>query len=146
MIDQLGHNEHLVCVGATACRAPGGEPLPAVPQYIIVKGDVAPENAVTLHNSECLVLAGAEISGEERKSAEERYTEALAGRHKKRQRDGTPLYVKMDVEQINPKTKLSESEEETCNRIIGDMVDLYAAAQRKIKSQARQRGKPASPD
>ena len=83
MITFLKPNERLICAGMTAFRAPDGKPLEAAPQYIIVpadKADVA--RTVELRGNERLIAAGTIHS--DRKAAEDRYAEALAGRAKPR--------------------------------------------------------------
>lgn len=141
VIEKLNKNEYLVYAGTTACRSPSGDLLEAVPQYIIVKSNTVPVNSTALTEGECLLLSGIEISGAERQSAEQRYKAALAGRRVRRKNDGVQQYVISDKHTINAKTKMNESEESTCERILDTMVNLYATAQREIKAKARQNGK-----
>lgn len=133
----LKENQRLVYAGETALRAPDGTPLPAVPQYMIVSVDEAdPAFVAELQDNERLILAGTVHN--ERISAEERFAALKAGQAQPPRAAGIPLYIKEDAENINPKTRLSESEEKACEPLIGDLVSAFSVQMRKMKALERQ--------
>lgn len=137
----LKKNQRLIYAGETALRAPDGSPLPAVPQYMIVTVDEAdPACVVELQKNETLVVAGTVHN--DKKTAEERFAALKAGREQAARADGIPLYIKEDAENINPKTRLSESEEKACEPLIGDLLTEFSIQVRKKKALERQGVKP----
>lgn len=134
---ELKENQRLVYAGETALRAPDGTPLPAVTQYMIVSAEEAdPAFIAELSENERLILTG--TVHKERKSAEERFAALKAGQAQPPSAAGVPLYIKEDAENINPKTRLSESEEKACEPLIGDLVSAFAAQMRRVKALERQ--------
>ena len=131
-------DEQLVYAGTVALRAPNGDPLAAVPQYMIVPVDEANPNCMAeLHNGERLIVAGSILS--DRKSAEERFAALKAGQAQAPRADGVPIYIKEKAESINPKTGLSKGEEKAIEPIIGEMLDIFALQIRKRKALEEQR-------
>ena len=103
----LKENERLVYAGKATLRAPNGEVLPAVPQYMIVSVHEAdPAAVVDVQKNERIVLAGHVL---EKKRAEERFAAIKAGRTPPPKEGGIPLYFLMDAENVNPKTGLPHS-------------------------------------
>jgi non-ribosomal peptide synthetase component F len=133
----LSPNERLVYAGRTALRAPDGKLLEGVPQYIILPVEkAAPASVVELQDGECLILAG--TIHNDREAAEERFAAAKDG-HACPRADGTPIYVKEAVENVNKKTGLSLAEEAACEPLIGELLASFAMTARKMKALSKQR-------
>jgi len=127
-------NQALISVGTVALRAPDGTLLEAVTQYTLVpKREVDPERTSELDSNECLVVFGTIHSDIE--SAKERFAQAKAGHRQAAVSDGKHLYIKENIDNINPNTGLSRAEEKACSRLIGDLMEEFARHMHALKSQ-----------
>ena len=131
----LKKNERLVFAGNAALRAPGGEQLPSVPQYVIVKFDEADGDVVELKNNERLILAGHVFTDKQR--AEERFAALKAGRKPPPQETGTPIYVIEDSEDLS----ISRKQENLNADIAKNIKALFSLHMRKEKVLKQQNNK-----
>lgn len=113
-------NECLIKAGMTNLRAPDGSPLQNVPTYKVVdKRDASLELVEPLSADECLVLQGQEVFRDD---------------------DGnfltpTPLYRKVKKTDINPRTKLTKSEQANCDAlVVGTMVEIFGQCMKQAKA------------
>lgn len=130
---KLKKGERLVYAGETALRAPDGTLLNAVPQYMIVPESEADPSAVKgMKENERLVPIG---TVGERKRAEERFAALKAGKTPPPRENITTLYIKEEVTKINPKTRLSQAEEQAIDPlIIEDFTAIFLAQMGETKS------------
>ncbi len=136
MIKLLNDNQRLVYAGETALRAPDGTPLPSVPQYMIVSADEAdPTCVVELKENERLIVVGTIHNG--KKAAEERFAALKMGQVQTAKKDCTPLYIKENANNINPKSRMSVGEEKACEPLIEDLVSVFASQMRELKASER---------
>ena len=141
MIIKLKKNERLIYAGNAPLRAPNGEPLPAVPQYIIVAADEADPAAVReVQKGERVALVGKAFN--DYKSAEERFAALKAGRATSPPEVGVPLYILTGAESVNPTKGLTHGQEQACADIAKDLTATFAMHMRKIKAAERQSATP----
>lgn len=134
----LKRNERLVYGGIATLRAPNGEPLPSVKQYMIVPADEAdPTAVVELQKNERLVYGGRAFK--DRKRAEERFAALKAGREPPPREVGTPLYFIEDAANINKKTGRTVEGDEIINALSRDFAEILAMQKRKEKELKQQK-------
>lgn len=133
---KLKNNERLVFAGNTELRAPNGELLPSVPQFVIRNAaEINPADATTLQRGEGLIIAGHAFN--EKKKAEERFAALKAGREAPPKENGIPLYVVEDLENLNPKTGLTEEQEYAYAALMGEISTLFSLYVRKMRLAER---------
>lgn len=125
---KLKNNEQLILAGEMPIRAPDGEPLRAVPVYMIVPAEDK-GTAITLAPNERLTLAG---TTERKITAEERYKALLAGDTPPKSR-ATPLYIKEPANGANAATGLTAGEQRALNPLISDLISEFSAAMQEIE-------------
>lgn len=124
-IVKLKKTEQLVLAGEMPIRAPNGEPLPAVPVYMIIPAADADAGAAgAIAPNERLILAG---YTECKLAAEERYNALITGVMPPKTR-ATPLYIKESVNGANAASRLTEGEQRALNPLIADLMTEFSAA------------------
>lgn len=122
-------NQSLVYVGQMLIRASDGTKLEAVPIYKIVSSDdTGVCGTVNLAPNERLVQVGVMESKAE---AEKRYNTLIAGGTPPKTH-ATPLYIKENVNNTDPKTGLTLEEKRALNPLVTDMLKAFSAAMREI--------------
>lgn len=128
-IVKLKRNEQLVLAGEMPIRAPNGEPLPAVPVYMIAPvTDADAATAGAIAPNERLILAG---YTECKLTAEERYKAIMAGVMPPKTR-ATPLYIKESAHAANAASRLTEGEQRALNPLIADLMTEFSAAMQEL--------------
>jgi len=130
---ELNKSERLVFAGNAVLRAPNGEPLTAVPQYIIVPADKADPTAITeIESGKQLVCGGLLFTDKQR--AEERFAALKAGRALPLKEPGTPLCFMEDVSNCNPKTGRTHGSEGIIHSLSEAFAEMFEIRQQKDKA------------
>ena len=134
---KLKTNERLIHAGSVSLCAPNGQPLPAVPQYMIVPVEEAnPADITDIKGNEQIILAGKIFN--DKKTAEERFAAKKTGQKQVPMERGTPLYILEDKSNVNPKTGLTHEEEKFNRALAKDLCEVFAIQMRKNKALERQ--------